>query len=442
VTIITPKLLFADDCLEDRETYRRYLLGDKQRTYNISEAETGEEALLFCRQQLPDVILLDYLLPDMDGLEILSQLKTQFVQTNLPVIILTGQGNEQIAVQAMKSGAADYLVKRDTTSQRLRLAIQNILESVSKPVEDEARPHPQESFGVVENTPKSIFTLDTVLTEKKQLSAQFSRAQRLESLGTIASGIAHDLNNVLTPILIIAQLLPLKLPNDDEQNRQLLKILEDNSKRGVELVKQILFYARGSQEKRVPLQIKYLLKEIEQTAKNTFPKSIEIRTNIPTPDIWMVSADSTQLHQVLMNLCVNARDAMPEGGTLTISAENVFCDQNCTRLNLEAEVGDYVMITVSDTGCGISQEVLEQIFQPFFTTKDTSQGTGLGLSIIVNIIKSHGGFVKVYSEVGKGSQFQVYLPANEADTKTAVAPLSKEGNFKAPELHGLGDLSA
>ncbi len=414
MTIITPNLLFADDCSEDRETYRRYLLGDKQHTYNILEAETGEEALSFCRQQIPDVILLDYLLPDMDGLEILSELKTQFGQTNLPVIILTGQGNEQIAVQAMKSGAADYLVKRDTTSQSLRLAIENILESVSKRLEDEACLHPEEFFGVVENTPKSIFTLDTNLTEKKQLSAQFSRAQRLERLGTIASGIAHDLNNVLTPILIIAQLLPLKLPNDDEQNRQLLKILEDNSKRGVELIKQILSYAQGAEEKRVPLQIRRLLKEIERIAKNTFPKSIEIRTNIPTQDIWMVSADSTQLHQVLMNLCVNARDAMPQGGTLTISAENLFCDQNFVGLNLEAEVGDYVVITVSDTGCGIPQEVLEQIFQPFFTTKNTSQGTGLGLSIAVNIIKSHGGFVKVYSEVGKGSQFQVYLPANDA----------------------------
>ncbi|MBE9035104.1 response regulator [aff. Roholtiella sp. LEGE 12411] len=415
VAIITPKLLFADDCLEDRETYRRYLLGDKQRTYNILEAETGEEALLFCCQQIPDVILLDYLLPDMDGLEILSQLKTQFGKTNLPVIMLTGQGNEQIAVQAMKSGAADYLVKRDTTSQSLRLAIQNILESVSKPLKDEVCSHPREFFGVVENSHKSIFTVDTDLTEKKQLSAQFSRAQRLESLGIIASAIAHDLNNVLTPILIIAQLLPLHLPNCNEQNRQLLTILEDNSKRGVELVKQILSYARGAQGKRVPLQIKYLLKEIEQTAKNTFPKSIEIRTNIPAQDIWMVSADSTQLHQVLMNLCVNARDAMPQGGTLTISAENLFCDQNCVGRNLEAEVGDYVLITVSDTGCGIPQELLEQIFQPFFTTKDTSQGTGLGLSIVVNIIKNHGGFVKVYSEVGKGSQFQVYLPANDAE---------------------------
>lgn len=414
VAIITPKLLFADDCLEDRETYRRYLLGDKQRTYNILEAETGEEALLFCSQEIPDVILLDYLLPDMDGLEILSELKTQFGQTNLPVIMLTGQGNEQIAVQAMKSGAADYLVKRDTTSQSLRLAIQNILESVSKRLKNEVRPHPREFFGVVENTPKSLFTINSDLT-KKQLSAQLYRAQRLESLGTIASGIAHDLNNILTPILIIAQLLPLKLPNHDEQNQQLLKILEDNSKRGVELVKQILSYARGAEGKRVPLQIKHLLKEIEQITKNTFPKSIEICTNIPTQDLWMVSADSTQLHQVLMNLCVNARDAMPQGGTLTISAENLFCDQSCAGLNVEAEVGDYVVITVSDTGCGIPQELLEQIFQPFFTTKDTSQGTGLGLSIVFNIIKSHGGFVKVYSKVGKGSQFQVYLPANNVE---------------------------
>ena len=261
--------------------------------------------------------------------------------------------------------------------------------------------------------PKSIFAVDTDITEKKHLEAQFYRAQRLESLGTLASGIAHDLNNILTPILTVAQLLRLKFPNLNEQNRQLLKILEDNSKRGAELVKQITAFARGAEGKHVPLQLRHLLKEIERIVKSTFPKSIEICINIATPNLWTVSADPTQIHQVLMNLCVNARDAMPDWGTLSISAENFHVDQNYAKMNLEAKVGDYVVITVSDTGCGMPQEVLERIFEPFFTTKEPGKGTGLGLSTVIGIIKNHGGFVNVHSQVGKGSHFQVFLPAIE-----------------------------
>lgn len=269
-----------------------------------------------------------------------------------------------------------------------------------------------------EGRPKSILSVDTDITEKKQLQAQFYRAQRLESLGILASGIAHDLNNILTPILAVAQLLPLKVPNLNAKNQQLLKILEENSKRGAELVKQITAFARGADSKRVPLQPKHLLKEIEQIVKSTFPKSIEICIDIPTPNLRPILADPTQIHQVLMNLCVNARDAMPDGGILTISAKNLDIDQNYVRMNLEANVGKYVVITVSDTGCGMSQELLDRIFEPFFTTKEPGKGTGLGLSTVIGIVKNHGGFVNVYSEVSGGSQFQVYLTAIESQ----VAP--------------------
>jgi PAS domain S-box-containing protein len=259
--------------------------------------------------------------------------------------------------------------------------------------------------------PKSILTVSTDITEKKQLEAQFLRAQRLESLGTLASGIAHDFNNILTPILAAAQLLPLKLPDLDERNRQLLKLIEDSTKRGADLVKQILAFARGAEGKRVPLQVGYLLSEVLQVAQQTFPKTIEICGDIPTTDLWTVSADATQLHQVLMNLCVNARDAMPNGGTLSLSLENKFVDAAYTRRNLEARTGPYVLIAVSDTGMGIPPELLERIFDPFFTTKEVGKGTGLGLSTVLGIVKNHGGFVKVYSEVGQGTQFKVYLPA-------------------------------
>ncbi|MBD2516098.1 response regulator [Nostoc sp. FACHB-973] len=260
--------------------------------------------------------------------------------------------------------------------------------------------------------PKSILTVDTDITEKKHLEAQLFRAQRLESIGTLASGIAHDLNNILTPILAGAQLLPLKFPDADERTLHLLEILEINAKRGADLVKQVLSFARGVEGKRITLQLKHLIMEVAKILKETFPKSIEITTDV-AQDLWMVSGDSTQLHQVLMNLCVNARDAMPNGGSLRISAENLFIDENYARMNLEAKVGFYTVITVSDTGVGIPGEILDRIFEPFYTTKDVGQGTGLGLSTVLGIIKSHGGFVNVYSEPGSGTSFKVYLPAVE-----------------------------
>jgi CheY-like chemotaxis protein len=221
------------------------------------------------------------------------------------------------------------------------------------------------------------------------------------------------MNNILTPIMSSAQLLPLKFPDLDQQNQRLLKVMADSARRGAELVKQILSFARGEPGKRVELNIKPLLMEIESIIKETFPRAIEIHINKPRQlSIWTVSADPTQIYQVLMNLCLNARDAMPDGGILTISAENRSFDQNYVRMNLEAKVGDYLVLTVSDTGCGIPKDIQERIFEPFFTSKESDKGTGLGLSTVIGIVKNHGGFVNLESEVGKGSQFQVCLPAS------------------------------
>jgi PAS domain S-box-containing protein len=283
-----------------------------------------------------------------------------------------------------------------------------------------------DKFGV----PKSILTVSTDITDKKQLEAQFLRTQRLESLGTLASGIAHDFNNILTPILAVAQLLPLKFPDIDDNNQQLLDILENSAKRGADLVKQILSFSRGGLEgSRTMIQVRHLLADVAQVARRTFLKSIETQTNL-APDLWTVYADATQIHQVLMNLVVNARDAMPNGGNLTISAENILIDENYARMYIDAEVGSYIAITITDTGLGISPEIIDRIFDPFFTTKEVGKGTGLGLSTVIGIVKSHGGFVNVYSEVGKGSYFQVFLPSNQATETTVIdnAELLKGNN--------------
>ncbi|MBE9214153.1 PAS domain S-box protein [Plectonema cf. radiosum LEGE 06105] len=267
--------------------------------------------------------------------------------------------------------------------------------------------------------PESILTVDTDITDKKQLENQFLRTQRLESLGTLASGVAHDLNNILTPILAIAQLLPLKLSSQNPDCSEMLVMLENSAKRGADLVKQILTFARGNEGKRTVLQVKHLLKDIEQFAKGTFAKSIAIQRNLPQ-DLLTISADPTQIYQVLMNLVVNARDAMPNGGTITIAAQNQYIDESYTRMNIEAKVGNYVAVIITDTGTGIPAKIIERVFEPFFTTKEPGKGTGLGLSTAIGIVKNHGGFIEVSSKLGKGSQFKVYLPSTQETTIEAT----------------------
>ncbi|MBZ0173727.1 MAG: PAS domain S-box protein [Candidatus Methanoperedens sp.] len=276
----------------------------------------------------------------------------------------------------------------------------------------------------------SVITKD--ITERKMFETQLLRAQRMESIGILAGGIAHNLNNMLTPIMLSLQMLKQKFK--DEQSHKLLTILENNSQRSADLIKQVLSFSGGVEGERAPLEAKHLITEIEKVANETFPRNIEIRTDIPE-NLLTISGDVTQLHQVIMNLCVNARDAMPDGGILNISAENFFIDESYTRMHIEAKIGSYVIIAVSDTGIGIPHEILDRIFEPFFTTREFGKGTGLGLSTSLAIVKSHGGFINVYSEVGKGTKFSIYLPAIK--TRTEIQNAQEQ---KLELLFGHGEL--
>ncbi len=484
------KVLFIDDD-EDDYILTRYWFNEFQVvTCELEWVNNYEAARNAIARHQHDIYLVDYRLGPHNGLELLREAVTNGCYS--PIILLTGQGDWEIDIEAMKAGAADYLEKSQLTAPLLERSIRYAIER--KQTEQKIREQAalldvatdaifvcdlddkilfwnkaaeslygwkkeealnqktqvlwhnkyvsqvQEALSILMingswegelqqktksgkefivesrwtlvhkfgNKAPSILIVNTDITQKKQLEAQFLRAQRLESIGTLASGIAHDLNNVLAPILMTAQLLESQV--HDERSRRLLPILITNAKRGANLVKQVLSFTRGLEGDRTILQIKHLIIEIQQIIRETFPKSVEVSTQIPQ-NLWTVCGDATQLHQVLMNLCVNARDAMPNGGTLKILAENLLIDENYAKMHIDAKVGHHIVITVSDGGIGIKPEILDRIFEPFFTTKELGKGTGLGLSTVLGIIKSHGGFIDVHTEQGKGSQFKVYLPA-------------------------------
>ena len=265
--------------------------------------------------------------------------------------------------------------------------------------------------------PVSVLVINTDVTEQKQLEAQFLRTQRMESIGTLAGGIAHDLNNVLAPIVMGVELLKAKAP--DDTSKALLGTMANSAQRGSDMVKQVLSFARGVEGERTAVQVSHLLREMEKIVKETFPKNINFQ--VLAEKVNPILGDATQIHQILLNLCVNARDAMPQGGQIHVSIKDVRLTEAEAGRFVGAKPIAYVLLAVTDTGTGIPPEIIDKIFEPFFTTKEIGKGTGLGLSTVISIIKSHGGFLDLQTEVGKGTTFNVYLPAAESSAVTATA---------------------
>ena len=267
--------------------------------------------------------------------------------------------------------------------------------------------------------PDYYFITNTDITEQKRTEEQLLRAQRMESIGTLAGGIAHDLNNILSPIMMAVDMLQLDMPEADRTRWQ--GIIKESAERGADLVRQVLTFARGMTGEHIPVQLKHIIKDLVRVLSETLPKSITVKYNID-PDLSIILGDPTQVHQVLMNVCINARDAMPAGGTMTITAKDVTIDENYARMNIEAVPGKFVMVTVADTGVGMAPGVAGRIFDPFFTTKEIGKGTGLGLATASTIVNSHHGFINVYSEPNRGSKFSIYFPTAEVDHEKAVEP--------------------
>lgn len=255
------------------------------------------------------------------------------------------------------------------------------------------------------------------ITEQKHLEEQFLRAQRMECIGMLASGLAHNLGNVLVPVTAGVGLLQPLLT--EPSGSQTLAVMDGSLRRAVGIVRQLLTLGRGEDGQMVPMLPRDLLEEIGRFVRELFPKSIQTRIRVPA-EPQAIMGDANALHQALLNLCANARDAMPQQGSLVMSIENTAVDAAKARLHPGIKAGPFVVFSVKDTGSGMSEDVIERIFDPFFTTKPTGQGTGLGLSTTLGIIKRHKGFIEVESQPGKGTEFRLYIPALETVVPSAA----------------------
>jgi two-component system, cell cycle sensor histidine kinase and response regulator CckA len=396
------QILHLEDNALDAELIRS-TLAEENIFCEIRRVETKSEFAAALEQGGWHLIISDFSLPTYDGLSALALAQQQAV--GVPFIVFSGTIGEETAVECLKRGASDYVLKERPARlvSAMRQALKEIEERVRlKQAEDELRVSEEEN---------------------KLLEAQCLRMQRMESIGALIAGMAHDLNNALVPILVGVDYLHSEtLP---PASLHMLATMRTSARRGADIIRQVLAFARGVESKEAGIRLSLLIREMEKIVQNIFPKSVQCKIKI-SDELWPVSGSATQLHQVLMNLSVNARDAMPQGGILAFSAQNLVLKGEEARVHTDSRPGAYVLISVSDTGTGIPPEIIEKIFQPFFTTKDPGKGTGLGLSTTLNIVKNHGGFVTVKSQVGQGTEFNVYLPAAISTAGTAEPALKAE----------------
>jgi two-component system cell cycle sensor histidine kinase/response regulator CckA len=388
------QVLHLEDNEHDRELLESVLLADGL-VCDFIHATTRQEFESALGLETLDLIISDFALPAYDGMSALAAARK--AQEHTPFIFVSGTIGEERAVESLKNGATDYVLKdrRDRLVSAVRRALRESQERA----------------------------------ERKKLEDQLRQSQKMEAIGQLAGGIAHDLNNALTPIIIGTQLL--RDATDATERNELLDMIAGSATRGAAMVKHILTFARGSRGCGQQVPVSHIVKEMVKIIQDTFPKSVLVTTKIQK-DLWNVSGDTTELYQVLLNLCVNARDAMPQGGQLTLAIANLSSREAIKSFSGDIPPGGYVVLSVADTGTGIPPEVLPRIFEPLFSTKPPDKGTGLGLSTVAGIVKNHNGFIQLESEVGKGTEFKVYLPA----AQSFEADQAKEREKPLPLGHG------
>jgi signal transduction histidine kinase len=357
-----------------------------------------------------DLVICDYSMPHFSGLDALRLLRARSLDT--PFIFLSGTIGEETAVAALKQGAQDYVMKGNL--KRLVPAIQRELE------ESERR------------------------KERAHLEQRIRHLERFEAIGKLAGGIAHDFNNVIGVILGSAQLGEQQAP--EQTARERFRTIRSQAELAGNLTRQLLAFARRQVLQPEKVDLNRSISRISSVLQSGIGERIELKTNLD-PDIHIIDADPTQIEQVLLNLGLNARDAMPQGGNLLFGTSNVVLDDDFCRSHSYGRPGSYVMLTVSDTGLGMDASTQEHIFEPFFTTKELGKGTGLGLATVYGIVKQHGGFINVYSELGRGTTFRVYFPSSwghletKAEAAAAQSATGTETILVAEDNAALGALA-
>jgi two-component system, cell cycle sensor histidine kinase and response regulator CckA len=324
-----------------------------------------------------DIVISDYSMPGFKGTDALAMVRKKGL--DVPFVFLSGTMGEEIAVNAMRAGAQDYVVKGNAA--RLLPAIQRELR------EAELR------------------------RERRQMERRVRQLEKFEALGKLAGGVAHDFNNVIGAIMGWAEIGAARVPSASPEAK-LFRNIELQANRAAGLTRQLLAYARRQVLEPKNISLNQMVHETTALLQKTIGEQIEVKMGLAL-DLRITRADPSQIEQVLLNLCFNARDAMPKGGQLLIETRNIDLDAHYCDRRADAKPGPHIQLSVSDTGVGMDPGMMERIFEPFFTTKEVGKGTGLGLATVLGIVEQHGGFLDVYSELGKGTAFRVYLPASE-----------------------------
>jgi signal transduction histidine kinase len=392
------KLLVVEDNPGDADLIREWLGEGSAARWPWAQVERLDEALRLMAGERFDVVLLDLSLPDSQGLDTVRRLLPACA--GVAVVVLTGLQDEETGLAAVREGAQDYLVKGEGNGQLLARTLRYAVER--KRAEDVLR----------------------------KTEEQLRQAQKMEAVGRLAGGVAHDINNMMTVVTGFTDLLLGAPPPDELQQRGMLEEIQKAGERAVTVARQLLAFSRKQMVQPVVLDLNGVVTGMEKMLRSVIREDIQLITR-PDPALHPVKADLGQIEMVLLNLAVNARDAMPRGGRLTIETANVELDAGVWPTEFEAEPGPYAYLAVTDTGCGMDEKTRAHLFEPFFTTKEAGMGTGLGLATVYGIVKQWGGQIAVYSEPGQGTTFKIYLP--QVAGRVAAPASAPEG---PGDLHG------
>ena len=390
---MSEKILFVDDDSNLLASYQRQLRGQ----YTVDTSSNGQEGLESIFHRGPYAIVIsDYRMPGMDGVTFLTRVREASPDTVR--MLLTGYADLQTAIDAVNQGNIFRLLTKPCPPDALANALAAGFDQYRLVIAERERAE----------------------KEKASLEEQLRQAQKMQAIGTLAGGIAHDFNNILTAILGYAELAISDIAEDSRTQYNLQQSIKA-AHRAKDLVQQILTFSRQGKQERKPLNINPIIKEVLKFLRASLPSTIEIRPDIEE-DLGTIEADPTQVHQVLMNLCTNAAHAMGEnGGVLGVSLSKWNVDAETSAAATGIEAGPYLRLRVSDTGHGMPPEIMERIFEPYFTTKEVGKGTGLGLAVVHGIVKSYGGEIRVSGEAGKGSTFDIYFPTIDTPKEIAAS---------------------